>query len=160
MNRGTLSFYSCLFPTSAPPSLQGKAYADLPEGTWYPAISLYTNTTQQAAPAAVSVNFGGDRSPFAFPPPKLEGCPPPRPVFEVPGPPPEQQQQLQQQQPAGELPAGPRPGGTSSAAAAFAEQQTQQQQTQRQQGQGQPQQEQQRPAAAAAAAGAAHEVME
>lgn len=89
------------------PLAQGKAYEGLREGTYYPAISLYTDRRQQQATAAVTANFGD--SPFAFPPPTLEGCPPPRPICELPGPWPQPAQQegaaagaaqLQPQQPA------------------------------------------------------------
>jgi Set1/Ash2 histone methyltransferase complex subunit ASH2 len=76
------------------------AYEDLWEGTYCPAVSLYTNPTQQAEPASVTVNFGEDG--FAFEPPQLAGCPPPRAACEM---------------------CGPRPGAEVAAAAAEQQQQ-------------------------------------
>ena len=60
---------------------QGKAYEGIKEGTYYPAVSLYTHREQQTEPAAVTVNFGD--SPWAFPPPQLPDWPPPRPASEM-----------------------------------------------------------------------------
>jgi outer membrane biosynthesis protein TonB len=104
--------------------LQGKAYTELREGTYYPSLSLYTHRRQQNEPAAATVNFGVPGSAgggFAFPPPAPEAlggaCPPPQPACEMAGPRPvpaaaqkpppqqqvaagqQQQQQQQQQQP-------------------------------------------------------------
>ena len=60
---------------------------DLPEGTYYPALSLYTATTQTQA-AEVTANFG--EGPFAYtPPPPERGGEWARPVAELPGPRPE-----------------------------------------------------------------------
>lgn len=73
------------------PPGQGKAYEGLQEGTYYPALSLFTDRRQQQTAAAVMVNFGD--APFAFAPPRIEGCPPPRPVCELPGPRPQPVQQ-------------------------------------------------------------------
>lgn len=65
--------------------LQGKAYEGVHEGTYYPALSLYTHRGEQGDEAAVAtVNFGEQG--FAFPPPQLEGLPPPRPACEMSGP--------------------------------------------------------------------------
>lgn len=47
--------------------LQGVAFQDFDEGTYYPMLSLYT-LPQQAEGASVAVNFGPD---FKFPPPQL-----------------------------------------------------------------------------------------
>ncbi|KAL4424339.1 hypothetical protein ABPG75_001640 [Micractinium tetrahymenae] len=64
--------------------LQGKAFEDLKEGTYYPALSLYSNRQLQPEPVKATVNFG-ERG-FAFPPPAVEGCLPPRPACELSGP--------------------------------------------------------------------------
>lgn len=58
---------------------QGAAYTDIPEGTYYPVISLYT-MPEQTEGAAAAVNFGPD---FKFAPPAVEGLPAPRAVCEV-----------------------------------------------------------------------------
>lgn len=65
-------------------ALQGKAYNDIREGTYYPAVSLYTNRGQQHEAAATTVNFGEHG--FAFPPPQVEGCPAASPACELSGP--------------------------------------------------------------------------
>lgn len=75
--------------------LQGKAYEDIAEGTYCPAISLYTNPTKQQTAATVTVNFGEQG--FAFDPPQIDGCQTPRPAFEMAGPRPGQQQQQPEQ---------------------------------------------------------------
>lgn len=56
---------------------QGKAYVDILEGTYYPALSLFTHP-HQGQPAAVAVNFGDQ--PFAYAPPHDEGWPQPQAV--------------------------------------------------------------------------------
>mmetsp|Transcript_34775 Transcript_34775/g.88072 ORF Transcript_34775/g.88072 Transcript_34775/m.88072 type:complete len:333 (-) Transcript_34775:313-1311(-) len=71
--------------------LQGPAFTDFPDGTYYPAASLYTLPTQTQG-ACVTFNFGPD---FAYPMPEVPGCPAPRPMCEAaetkaPTPPPEQ----------------------------------------------------------------------
>lgn len=63
---------------------QGVAYMDLPEGTYYPALSLYTATTQTQA-AEVTANFGEGAFAHAPPPPE-RGGERARPVAELPGP--------------------------------------------------------------------------
>ena len=87
--------------------LQGTAYSDVPEGTYYPALSLWTHRGQQSEAAEVTCNFGDGAAGWAFPPRELPpGCPPPRPVSELPGPRPgapaaaakQQEQQREQQQ--------------------------------------------------------------
>lgn len=65
-------------------ALQGVAYADILEGTYYPAASLYTKHAQ-AEGATVSFNFGPD---FKFAPPRVEGWPEARAVAELAGKPP------------------------------------------------------------------------
>lgn len=65
--------------------LQGTAYGNILEGTYCPAVSLYTNrTAQQQEPAMVTVNFGEHG--FAFEPPHLEGCAAAQPAFLMAGP--------------------------------------------------------------------------
>lgn len=66
--------------------MQGKAYSDIKEGTYYPALSLYTDATLLEE-AVVKCNFG--ETPFAHPPPQVEGCPQARAMFEVAGPKPD-----------------------------------------------------------------------
>ncbi|KAG1654194.1 hypothetical protein FOA52_004569 [Chlamydomonas sp. UWO 241] len=58
---------------------QGAAYTDMPEGTYYPIISLYT-MPEQTEGATATVNFGPN---FAFPLPAVEGLPAPRAMCEV-----------------------------------------------------------------------------
>jgi hypothetical protein len=65
-------------------ALQGVAYADISEGTYYPAAALYTRH-RQADGATVTFNFGPN---FQFPPPRVEGWPEARPVSDLAGPPP------------------------------------------------------------------------
>eukprot|EP00891_Asterochloris_glomerata_P008135 jgi/Astpho2/8135/e_gw1.00120.119.1_t len=59
--------------------LQGTAYRDLKEGTYCPAVSLYT-LPDQAEGATVTLNFGPD---FHFNPPPVEGCPPAKPISDL-----------------------------------------------------------------------------
>lgn len=62
---------------------QGKAYCDVVEGTYYPAVSLYTHA-HQMVPAALAVNFG--EQPFSHSlPPEHVGWPLARPVSDMPG---------------------------------------------------------------------------
>jgi Set1/Ash2 histone methyltransferase complex subunit ASH2 len=77
-------------------AFQGVAWSDVPEGTYYPTVSLFT-LPGQAPPAKVRLNFGPN---FAFPPGKDggwagvrageggggEGVPRPRPAAEMAGP--------------------------------------------------------------------------
>lgn len=58
---------------------QGVAYTDILEGTYYPAVSLFTLPEQKEG-ASVQVNFGPE---FAFPPALPEGLPAARPMSEV-----------------------------------------------------------------------------
>ncbi|GLC45275.1 hypothetical protein PLESTB_000717800 [Pleodorina starrii] len=58
---------------------QGVAFRDFNEGTYYPAVSLYTMPEQQEG-ATVTVNFGPR---FQYPPLQPEGCPPAMPVCEL-----------------------------------------------------------------------------
>jgi Set1/Ash2 histone methyltransferase complex subunit ASH2 len=60
---------------------QGRAFLDVREGTYYPALSIFTHPQQQQ-PAEVGVNFG--EQPFAHPPPHAEGWPQARPASELP----------------------------------------------------------------------------
>ena len=53
---------------------QGVAFRDILEGTYYPAVSLFT-LPEQAEGASALFNFGPD---FQYPPPLLEGLPPAR----------------------------------------------------------------------------------
>ncbi|KAI8474829.1 MAG: concanavalin A-like lectin/glucanase domain-containing protein [Monoraphidium minutum] len=62
--------------------LQGVAYSDILEGTYYPAVSLYTRHCQPEG-ATVTFNFGPD---FAHAPPRVEGWPEARGVCELAGP--------------------------------------------------------------------------
>ena len=57
---------------------------DIKEGTYYPALSIYTFPDQKEG-ASVAVNFGPA---FKFSPIQLEGYPEARPVFELAGKPP------------------------------------------------------------------------
>lgn len=52
-------------------AVQGVAYTDIPEGSYFPAVSLFTHPRQVDA-ASVEVNFG-DKS-FAHPPPLLSAA--------------------------------------------------------------------------------------
>lgn len=58
---------------------QGVAFQDIPDGTYYPAASLFTLPSQTQG-ASVTFNFGPN---FAFPPPEVPGCPAPRPMCET-----------------------------------------------------------------------------
>mmetsp|Transcript_34989 Transcript_34989/g.77830 ORF Transcript_34989/g.77830 Transcript_34989/m.77830 type:complete len:356 (+) Transcript_34989:227-1294(+) len=58
---------------------QGKAYEDILEGTYYPAVSLYT-LPDQAEGATATFNFGPD---FTYPPPEVERLPAARAVSEL-----------------------------------------------------------------------------
>lgn len=60
--------------------LQGEAFRDIPEGTYYPTVSLFTLQRQKEG-AKVAFNFGPE---FKFPPPVLEGCPAAAPMSDVP----------------------------------------------------------------------------
>ncbi|GAB4821654.1 hypothetical protein N2152v2_008700 [Parachlorella kessleri] len=65
--------------------LQGKAFEPIKEGTYYPAISLYTDAAKEPFETArVRCNFG--ETAFAHPPPQLEGVPAAKPLCEVAGP--------------------------------------------------------------------------
>ncbi len=46
---------------------QGAAFKDIPEGTYYPAVSLYT-LPEQTEGVTVAFNFGPE---FAYPPPQV-----------------------------------------------------------------------------------------
>ena len=46
---------------------QGAAFTDIPDGTYYPAVSLYTRP-EQTEGATVVFNFGPD---FKYPPPQV-----------------------------------------------------------------------------------------
>lgn len=59
--------------------LQGPAYTDFMDGTYYPAASLFTQPSQTEG-ATVTFNFGPD---WVHPPPDVPGCPPARPMCEV-----------------------------------------------------------------------------
>jgi hypothetical protein len=65
-------------------ALQGVAFSDICEGTYYPAASLYTRH-RQAEGATVTFNFGPE---FKHAPPRVEGWPDARPVCELAGAPP------------------------------------------------------------------------
>jgi hypothetical protein len=52
-------------------SSQGPAFTDIPEGTYYPAASLFT-LPEQSEGATVEFNFGPD---FKYPPPQVCGSP-------------------------------------------------------------------------------------
>jgi Set1/Ash2 histone methyltransferase complex subunit ASH2 len=65
-------------------ALQGVAFRDVLEGTYYPAASVYTRHSQ-AEGATVTFNFGPD---FKHAPPRVGGWPAPRPLYELAGPPP------------------------------------------------------------------------
>lgn len=58
---------------------QGPAFTDLMEGTWYPAVSIFTKP-DQAEGATVTANFGPV---FRHPPPDIEGIPTPRPISDL-----------------------------------------------------------------------------
>ena len=60
---------------------QGVAFSDVLEGTYYPALSMFTHA-HQSEPAAVTINFG--EQPFAFPPPDGPAWPPACPASELP----------------------------------------------------------------------------
>lgn len=60
--------------------LQGVAFRDVLEGTYYPTASLFTAQKQKDG-ARVSFNFGPD---FKFPPPAVEGCPTAAPMSDIP----------------------------------------------------------------------------
>lgn len=60
--------------------LQGVAYQDFLEGTYYPSAALYT-LPKQAEGASVRFNFGPD---FQFPAPVIDGWPEPLPVCALP----------------------------------------------------------------------------
>ncbi|KAG2492185.1 hypothetical protein HYH03_009433 [Edaphochlamys debaryana] len=62
---------------------QGVAFRDFNEGTYYPAVSLYT-MPEQTEGATVNLNFGPS---FRFPPPQPEGCPAAGPVSDLALPP-------------------------------------------------------------------------
>lgn len=64
--------------------LQGPAFTDILEGTYYAAASLFTKPRPDKA-ASARFNFGPD---FKFGPPVVEGLPPARPFCEVPPKPP------------------------------------------------------------------------
>ncbi|KAK9831379.1 hypothetical protein WJX81_007699 [Elliptochloris bilobata] len=64
-------------------ALQGVAYRGIHEGTYYPAVSLFT-LPQQAQGATVTCNFGPT---FAHAPPEVEGCGPASPASELAGSP-------------------------------------------------------------------------
>lgn len=61
--------------------LQGVAYTDIFQGTYYPAASLYTMPSQTDG-AAVTFNFGPD---FKYPPVQVAGGPPAQAMSTVPG---------------------------------------------------------------------------
>ena len=65
--------------------LQGVAYRDIPEGTYYPAASLYTRHCQAAEGATVAFNFGPS---FKHAPPRVDGWPEARGACELAGDPP------------------------------------------------------------------------
>ncbi|KXZ54453.1 hypothetical protein GPECTOR_4g1004 [Gonium pectorale] len=69
---------------------QGVAFRDFNEGTYYPAVSLYT-MPEQSEGATVSVNFGPM---FQYPAPQPEGCPPAMPVCDLATPLPAPQPEL------------------------------------------------------------------
>lgn len=60
--------------------LQGPAFRDILEGTYYPTASLFTAQKQKDG-AKVSFNFGPD---FKYPPPAVDGCPEAAPMSDVP----------------------------------------------------------------------------
>lgn len=64
--------------------LQGPAFTDILEGTYYAAASLFSKPRPDK-PASVRFNFGPD---FKFGPPAVEGLPAARPFCEVPPKPP------------------------------------------------------------------------
>lgn len=57
----------------------GPAFTDLMEGTWYPAVSIFTKPDQVEG-ATVMANFGPV---FRYPPPDIEDVPPPRPMSDL-----------------------------------------------------------------------------
>lgn len=59
--------------------MQGVAFSDIPEGTYYPMVSLYT-MPEQLEGASVAANFGPD---FKFGPLSVEGLPPVRAMHEA-----------------------------------------------------------------------------
>lgn len=61
--------------------LQGVAFRDVLEGTYYPTASLFTAQKQKEG-AKVTFNFGPD---FKFLPPAVEGCPAAAPMSDIPG---------------------------------------------------------------------------
>ncbi|KAF5840474.1 hypothetical protein DUNSADRAFT_16565 [Dunaliella salina] len=61
---------------------QGAAYKDIPEGTYYPAASLYT-LPEQTEGVTVAFNFGPN---FAYAPPQIDGCPAARAWCELAAP--------------------------------------------------------------------------
>jgi Set1/Ash2 histone methyltransferase complex subunit ASH2 len=60
--------------------LQGPAFKDVLEGTYYPTASLFTAHKQKDG-AKVSFNFGPD---FKYPPPTIDGCPAAAPMSDIP----------------------------------------------------------------------------
>lgn len=64
--------------------MQGPAFTDILEGTYYAAVSLFTKPRPDKA-ASARLNFGPD---FKFGPPVADGLPPARPFCEVPPKPP------------------------------------------------------------------------
>lgn len=65
-------------------ALQGVAYRDISEGTYYPAASLYTRHRQLEG-STVTFNFGPN---FKHAAPQVEGWPDARPLSDLAGPPP------------------------------------------------------------------------
>ena len=61
--------------------VQGPAFVDIVDGTYYPAASLYTRP-EQTAGASVTFNFGPD---FKHPPPVVPGCGVAKPMSERAG---------------------------------------------------------------------------
>ena len=73
---------------------QGRAYVDLLEGTYFPAVSLYTHP-RQAEPARVTVAFGGEHAPAPLAHAPASALPQgaaeaPAPMGDLPGPRPPQ----------------------------------------------------------------------
>lgn len=101
-------------PACLPPR-QGIAYEGIREGTYYPAVSLYTHRGEQQEPAAVTVNFGDDA--WAFPPPHVPGWPAARPACELAGPRPGEGQEAQPQEQPQEQEAGSKAPGDDGAEA-------------------------------------------
>jgi Set1/Ash2 histone methyltransferase complex subunit ASH2 len=60
--------------------LQGPAFKDILEGTYYPTASLFTAQKQKDG-AKVLFNFGPD---FKYPPPTVDGCPAAAPMSDIP----------------------------------------------------------------------------